>query len=85
LRTLAKIYPIQSVHIHIERHHDKEARAGRVKYAMKAKILTATAGGAFFAQAADWDITKCMKTVLARFEKEMLGKKGREQAMGRVV
>lgn len=81
LTKLAKIFPVQSMAIHVERLKDKQE--GRVKYALRGRILTAIQGGAFFAQESDWDATKAVKGLLAKFEKEMLSKKGKMQSHGR--
>jgi ribosome-associated translation inhibitor RaiA len=69
-RKLGRIFPINQVLMHVDRYH----KAGkRVKYSIKAKIITG--GGMFFAHDHAWDITKAAKGILQKLEREMIKKK----------
>jgi len=75
---LAKLIPIQSIFVHVDRYH-REGR--KTKYALRARMLTEK--GDFFAHAWSWDITKAMREVLGKLEREILTKKEKRNARRR--
>lgn len=78
IRKLAKFFTIDQMLIHVDRYNE----AGRrVKYSVKSSLITEK--GYFFAKDHDWDITKAVRGVLKKFEKEMIKKKEKSGAYGR--
>lgn len=70
VQKLAKIFPIEYIALHISRYNE----AGkRVKYSVKGRLITEK--GLFFAQDYAWDLTKAMRGVLEKFEREALKKR----------
>ena len=80
MRKLNKITPIINLALHVDRYHEE---GKRVKYSIRARLFTRK--GSFFAQSHEWDITKAMRELLARFETEIIRKKERakKQNVGR--
>ena len=78
LRKLSRIIPIESVVINVSRHHKT---GKRTKYSVKAKILTQR--GDFFADDFSWDLTKAMRGILKKFEKEIIRKKEKRRVYTR--
>ncbi|RLJ07906.1 MAG: hypothetical protein DRP12_01455 [Candidatus Aenigmatarchaeota archaeon] len=74
----SKFLPVQQLHAHFDRY-EKEGK--RQKWSIKAKLITEK--GIFYADDHDWDITKAMRWVLNKFEKELLKLKGKEELRGR--
>jgi CBS-domain-containing membrane protein len=69
VKKLAKIVPIQYLAINVKKHK-KDGK--RIKYSIKARLITYK--GAYFAHDFSWDITKAIRGMLHRLEKEMTRK-----------
>jgi len=78
VKKLAKIIPIQYLNVHVNKH-EKDGK--RAKYSIKTRLVTHK--GAFFAHDFAWDITKAVRGVLKKLEKEMLKKEGKKNLYGR--
>jgi CBS domain-containing protein/ribosome-associated translation inhibitor RaiA len=70
IRKLGKILSIEFLVMHIDRHNKT---GNRVKYSVKSTL--ATQKGTFYANDFAWDITKAIRGVLSKFEKEVLKRK----------
>jgi len=81
IRKLGKLVPIEFMVLNVDRHH-KTGR--RVKYSVKSTL--ATQKGTFHANDFAWDITKCIRGVLQKLEKETIKRKEKEEktSVGRV-
>lgn len=73
LSKLSRMAEIESFNLHVDRYR----QAGRVKYSLKAKLVTGK--GIFFSSHHEWDITKALKGVLSKMEREFMNK--REKSM----
>jgi len=78
IKKLAKILPIQYLAVNVNKH-EKDGK--RVKYSIKSRLVTQK--GAFFAHDFAWDITKAIRGMLHKLEKEMIKKTGKETLYGR--
>lgn len=70
VRRLGKFFPIKQMMIHVDRYHET---GRRVKYSVKARMMTER--GMFFADDHAWDVTKAVRGILQKFEREILKKK----------
>lgn len=75
---IGKMIPIEDIEINIK---EKKSGGKRSKYSIKAKLITEK--GMFFAQDYSWDLTKTMKGVLSKLEREVKKKIGKERVYGR--
>jgi len=73
--TLRKINKIYAVNYFVA-HVDEYKTTGKIKYSIKTRL--ATERGFFFAHDHDWNITKAMKGVLDKLEKEVVKKKEKQ-------
>jgi len=78
VRKLAKFFPVEQLTIHVSRHK-KSGR--RVKYSLNASLITERA--MFFARDHDWDITKAVRGILKKLEKEVIKKKEKAEVFSR--
>ncbi len=78
IRKLARFFHIDHMAMHVDRYNES---GRRVKYSLKASLITEK--GYFFAKDHDWDITKAVRGVLKKFEKEMIKKKEKSEACRR--
>ncbi|MCX6814136.1 MAG: CBS domain-containing protein [Candidatus Aenigmarchaeota archaeon] len=69
LKKINKIYPVNYLVVHA----DKYGIGKRTKHSIKIRL--ATAKGFFFAHDHDWDMTKAMKGLLEKLEKEVIKRK----------
>ncbi len=72
VRKLGKFLPLDSLVLHVDRYHET---GKRVKYSVKARLITRK--GVFFAGDFSWDVTKAVRGVLQKLEKETIKKKER--------
>lgn len=72
LRKINKFYPVNYLVAHMDKYH---TTGKKPKYSFKVRL--ATERGFFFAHDYSWDITKAMRGVLAKLEKEIIKKKER--------
>jgi len=72
VRKLGKFIPIDSLILHVEKYHE---RGKRVKYSIKGRLITRR--GIFFAGDFAWDVTKAVRGVLQKLEREVIKKKER--------
>lgn len=72
VRKIGKFMEIESMILHIDRYHE---RGKRVKYTVKGRLITRR--GMFFAGDHAWDVTKAVRGVLQKLEREVLKKKER--------
>jgi len=63
---LATFLPVQHIMIHIDRYKET---GKRVKYSVKARLMTSK--GSFFANDHAWDISKAIRGVLDKLEREI--------------
>ena len=75
---VGKTLPIQEIRIDIDR---KESEGGKVKYGINAKLITEK--GMFFADDFAWDVTKALRGVIHKLEREVEKKIGKERVYGR--
>lgn len=78
VRKLGKFFPVRQMVIHVDRYHET---GRRIKYSVKARMMTGR--GMFFADDHAWDVTKAVRGVLQKFEREILKKKKRREVYGR--
>jgi predicted transcriptional regulator/ribosome-associated translation inhibitor RaiA len=69
LGKLSKMSDIDNFTLHVDRYRQE----GRVKYSLKAKLVTRK--GVFFSADHEWDITKALKGVLSKMEREFMKKR----------
>jgi len=69
LKKLSRMVEIEGFNLHVDRYH----QAGRIKYSLKAKLVTRK--GVFFSAHHEWDITKALKGVLSKTEREFMKKR----------
>jgi CBS domain-containing protein len=74
IKKLGKLLPIEGMLLHIDRYRE---RGKRVKYSVKGKLVTEK--GLFFARDHSWDLTRAVRGVLAKTEKEILKMKGKRK------
>ncbi|MFH1444896.1 MAG: CBS domain-containing protein [Nanoarchaeota archaeon] len=72
VRKLNKIIGIEHLIVHIDKHHKT---GDRFKYTVKARMMTER--GMFFADDFAWDITKAIRGMLHKLEKELIKKKSK--------
>lgn len=72
VRKLSKFIPVESLILHVDRYHET---GKRVKYSVKARLITRK--GVFFAGDHAWDVTKAVRGVLQKLEREVIKKKER--------
>lgn len=72
VRKLSKFIPVESLIIHVDRYHETGKRA---KYSVKSRLITRK--GVFFAGDHAWDVTKAVRGVLEKLEREVIKKKER--------
>lgn len=70
LKKLGKILKIEELILHIHKHHET---GHRVKYSVKSRMMTEK--GMFFSHDHAWDITKAVRGVLNKLEREVIIKK----------
>lgn len=70
VRKLGKIMEIDSLILHVDRHHQTGKRS---KYSVKGRLITRK--GMFFAKDFAWDVTKAVRGVLQKLEKEIIKRK----------
>lgn len=75
---IGKMLPIQDITVDIDR---KESDGKRVKYSVKAKLITER--GMFFAHDFAWDVTKALRGVIHKLEREVEKKLGKQRVFGR--
>ena len=78
VQKLGKIIRIHHMDIHIERHR-KEGK--RTKYTVRSKL--STQAGQFFSEDYAWDLTKAMRGVLEKLEREIIKKKEKMKVYSR--
>ena len=78
IQKLGKLIPIDYLTLNVKKFRES---GKRVKYSLKAKLVTQK--GLFVSQAGAWDITKAMHELMARLEREILKKKGKERVYRR--
>ncbi len=69
LSKLSKMADIDNFTLHVDRYRQE----GRIKYSLKAKLVTRK--GIFFSSDHEWDITKALKGVLSKMEREFMKKR----------
>jgi CBS domain-containing protein/ribosome-associated translation inhibitor RaiA len=72
VRKLGRFITIDSLILHVERHHET---GRRVKYSVKGRLVTNR--GVFSAGDFAWDVTKAVRGVLQKLERETIRKKER--------
>ena len=72
IRKINKFMPVDSFVLHVDKHHE---RGKRVKYSVKGRLMTSR--GIFFAGDFAWDVTKAVRGVLQKLEREIIKKKER--------
>ncbi len=75
VRKLAKFITIDSLILHVDKYHE---RGKRSKYSIKGRLVTRR--GIFFAGDFAWDVTKAIRGVLQKLEREVIKKKERVKA-----
>jgi CBS domain-containing protein len=70
VRKLGKFLNIDSLILHVDKYHES---GNRVKYSIKGRLITNR--GMFFAGDFAWDVTKAVRGVLQKLEKEAIKKK----------
>ncbi|MEM7815559.1 MAG: CBS domain-containing protein [Candidatus Aenigmatarchaeota archaeon] len=76
LKKINKIYPVNYFVAHVDKYNVTGRRA---KYSIRARV--ATQKGFFFSHDHGWDITKAIKGVLEKLEKEVIKRKERERGI----
>lgn len=76
IRKLGKLVKIDDLSINIKRFDE---RAGRVKYSVKAKLITEH--GMFFSESHAWNITKAVGEALDKLDKMVVKKKEKEKTL----
>ena len=74
IRKLQNMFTIKCLIVQVDKYH-KTGR--RKKYSVNARLITNK--GMFFAKDHVWDITKAVKGVLNKLEREALRKKGKDK------
>jgi len=74
IKKLAKFTSIAHMNVHIKKYRKT---GKRIKYSIKARLITER--GMFFAESHTWDITKAMKSVLQKLERETIKKKNKKR------
>lgn len=72
IRKIGKFMEIDSMILHVDRYHEM---GKRIKYSVKGRLITRR--GMFFAGDFAWDVTKAVRGVLQKLEREVLKKKER--------
>ncbi len=78
IRKLGKIIPIDNMVLHVKKH---KKTGDRQKYSVKSRLITEK--GYFFASDYGWDITKVIRGILQKFEKEIIKKKEKSEVYRR--
>jgi len=78
VRKLGKFFPIKQMIIHVDKYHET---GKRIKYSVKARMMTER--GMFFADDHAWDVTKAVRGILQKFEREILEKKEKRKVYRR--
>ena len=78
VKKLAKILPIQYFVINVKKHDEDGKRS---KYSIKSRLITQK--GAFFAHDFAWDITKAIRGMLHKLEREIVKKTRKEDVYTR--
>lgn len=78
IKKLAKKLPIQYLAVNIDKYKKDGKRA---KYTVKSRLVTQK--GAFFSQDFAWDITKAIRGMLHKLEKEIIKKTGKRNVYTR--
>jgi CBS domain-containing protein/ribosome-associated translation inhibitor RaiA len=74
IRKIAKFMPVESFILHVDKYHEE---GKRVKYSVKGRLITNR--GVFSAGDFAWDVTKAMRGVLNKIEREVLKKKDKNK------
>ena len=69
IQKLARFFPIDHMVMHVDRYHKT---GKRVKYSVRASLITER--GIFFAKDHGWDITKAVRGILHKLEREIIKK-----------
>ena len=77
IKKLHKIIGIEHFVVHVDKHHES---GDRTKYSVKARVMTEK--GMFFAGDFAWDVTKAIRGMLHKIEKEMIKKKRKNPLVG---
>jgi len=78
IRKLGKVIPIDYMVLHVKKH---KKTGDRQKYSVKGRLITER--GYFFASDYGWDITKVIREILHKFEKEIIKKKEKSEVYRR--
>ncbi len=78
IQKLARFFPIDHMVMHVDRYHQT---GRRVKYSVRASLITER--GMFFAREHDWDITKAVRGILQKLEREIIKKKEKAEVYRR--
>ena len=76
LSKLSKIEEAEHLIIHVDKYKESGSRK---KYSVKARLITKH--GIYFADDHAWDITKAIRGMLSKIEREMIKKKGKQRKM----
>jgi CBS domain-containing protein/ribosome-associated translation inhibitor RaiA len=78
VKKLGKIFHISRMVLHVKKHKET---GDRRKFSVKGRLITEY--GYFFADDYGWDVTKAIKGILQKFEREILKKKERAEVYRR--